>query len=98
MLTFARGATRLNWLAFDRGATRCINVPRLLEWFYLWSLHWLHVWLMRSVVAIDKLLFIREMGLHWILMLVKISCLCSIELLWILILVGYKVLKIKIFM
>jgi len=98
MLAFARGATRFNWLADVRGATRCRNFHSLLVWFHLWILHWLHVWLMRSDVAIAKLLFNREMGLHWILMLVKISCLCSIVLLWILIIVGYKVLKIKIFM
>ena len=58
----------------------------------------LHVWLMRSDVAIASLLLIRVMGMRCILRIVNISCLCSQVLLWILILVGSKVLKIKIFM
>ena len=42
----------------------------------------LHVWLMRSVVAIAKLLLIRVVGIRSSLRIVNISCLCSQVLLW----------------
>ena len=58
----------------------------------------LHVCLMRSVVAIARLLLIRVMGIRSILRIVNISWLCSLMLWWDLILVGIIVLKIKISM
>jgi len=57
----------------------------------------LHVWLMRSVVAIARLMLIRVVGIRSSLRIVNISCLYSIVMLWDLILWVHKVLKIKSF-